>query len=435
MSEIEGLEQVKSWCTLHDPIEIERAFGNQEVTFPMSAIGGIEQPVTVNEQVAGNWRFALARDDEVRRHLGKPGLLEAFKNSPATGCITVMDMARISSGFNPFNPLYPGNYNAFLNYVDTIARSPFFEANPPDIQRYHRKDDDWNGVVNAIVGYYQGITVSDRNRIRMSLHRLINSAGSRRDTWQKRNLFAQNTVKAEKDDIIVYIYNSNVSLTERGGKHTTTEVYFNISRIILRFYFQRWAYYAETVANKHIKLVRDWLNENSPDGCDASCLDEIPSVVDAIKSGDVNEYWNSFQWDDFNPYIQNLWTVLGWNVYNWEASESAYPQSYHKPWHDLTPEEQKAAKALGYNEANWNSPSIAEAIRSENIDEYWNSFGWEELSPHIQSLWAILGWNNANWEGPQSAYPQSYHKPWHHLTSGEQQAAKELGYIQAIWDQ
>ncbi|NEN96398.1 MAG: hypothetical protein F6K50_12900, partial [Moorea sp. SIO3I7] len=440
----------------HNPIETERTFVNQEITFPISDISRIptieiseeskiELPVTVNEQVAGNWRFALAKDDEVRRHLGKPGLLEAFKKSPATGCITVMDMARISSGFNPFNPLYPGNFQAFLNYINTIKKSPFFEQISNDYQRYHRKNNDWNGVINAISSYYKGITFSDRFRIRMSLYRLIRTATSRRNTWQSQTLFAQNTVKADQDGIIVYIYNSNVSLKEgRRRKRTTTEVHFNISRITLKFYFERWAYYAEEVADKHIKLVRDWLNENSNksrkrfysmDENDASCLDEIPSVVDAIKSGDVNEYWSSFQWDDFNPHIQNLWSILGWNDRHWEASESAYPPSHHTAWDELTAEKQKAAKELGYNETNWNCPSVAEAIRCGNVYDYWNRFGWDELSPYIQSLWAILGWNNANWEGPKSAYPASEYKTWDELTPEEQQAAKELGYIKAIWDQ
>jgi len=452
MSKIEALDRIKSWCTLHNPTEIKHAFGNQDITFSVAAISGIDQPVAVNAQVAGDWRFALAKDDALRRILPPTGqqatptqydaMLQAFKNSPATGCTTVMDMARINAGFNPVQSLQEGNYNAFINYVNTLIQSPFFEAYPPSNEQYQKRNEDWNSVVNGIANYYQGITEADRNRIRMSLYRLIEAAKSRHDNWQSQTLFVQKTVQVNNDNIIVFIYQSNVTLIEHGGKNTSTETFFNVTKIILRFYVEHWEKYAKYVMNKHIKLVRDWLDENSTQAAAQfstvinveSCLNVIPSLADAIRVGNANEYWSSFGWDEFDPQIQGLLKILGWNRSNWERPDSVYPETYYKSWHGLNLEEQQAAKELKYCEDNWNSPSISDAIRSKNIHTYWNKYEWKKLNLNIQNLWSILGWNADKWKGAASTYPESEQKKWKELTPEEQQAAKELGYCETTWN-
>ncbi len=270
MSELDGLEQFKSWCNLHGQNKIEPEILNQELDFSMSEISELEQPITVKELVGGDWTHALIRDDEVRKQLGKPELVEVFKNSPATGCITILDMARISSGFNPFKPLDLANYRAFLNYIDTIKESGVFDVNPIIKQNYSNdKNDDWGLVINAILAYYKDVTtVCELEKIKVMLNRLVYNAESSLDKWQKKTLFAQQIVEVNKNKIIVYIYNSKVTLRESRqrdirGYQTRREVRFSIEKISCIFYFHRWADYAETVANTHIKLVRDWLNENS----------------------------------------------------------------------------------------------------------------------------------------------------------------------------
>ncbi|NEO43357.1 MAG: hypothetical protein F6K55_04195 [Moorea sp. SIO4A3] len=236
----------------------------------MSEISEIEQPITVKELVLGDWNDALIEDDKVRKQLGKPGLLEVFKTSPATGCITIMDMARISSGFNPFKPLYSDNYKAFLNYIDTIKESGVFDVNPIIREKFvNHKNDSWFRVINAILAYYKDVTtVYELEKIKVMLNRLVNNAKSRFYEWQRNNLFAQQIVEVDQNKIIVEIYNSKVNLREStninfSGDKIRREAFFSIEKISCVFYFNRWADHAETVPNTHIKLVRDWLNENS----------------------------------------------------------------------------------------------------------------------------------------------------------------------------
>ncbi|MEC4816464.1 MAG: hypothetical protein SAK29_24830, partial [Scytonema sp. PMC 1069.18] len=364
------LERIKIWCALHNPIEIQPASGNKEKNISMAAIIGVEQPVVANAQIAGDWRLVLAKDDALRKVLSAGGiqatpeqyevLLKAFKDSPATGCTTVMDMARISTGFNPAAPLQEGNYSAFIDYVNTLTSSPFFEVYPSSNEEYRRVNEDWNRVVDDIVNYYQGITDADRGRVRMSLYQLIQAAVSRRDSWQSQTLFVQNTVQATNNNLIVFIYQSNVAIIEHGRKRTSTETFFKITKIILKFYVEHWVNYAELVIKTHIKLVRDWLDENSTQGAlqfsavinDESCLNIIPSLADSIRVGNPNEYWSSFGWDEFDPQIQGLLEILGWNCSNWEGPESVYPLSYYKSWNELTLKEKQAAKKLNYCEDN-----------------------------------------------------------------------------------
>ncbi len=267
------LEKVNSWCAMNDPAHVLRVRGEEPVFFT-SGLSGISPPVVSGAAVVGSGtQDALDLDQSFRGMLPPSGtplsperyneLLRIFMSNPATGCTTVMDMARIAAGFNPLSPELKDNQKAFDDYVGRIMSAPFFFLNDSSRTDYHRGEKNWNVAVNAIVNLYEGIETQSKEQIRKSLINMTEAATSRKNTRQTKSLFAQSTVNLEKE-IQVYIYSSTISMEEsksKGGTSKQTDI--TIIKARLTFYKNLWPSYAQMVMNRHVKLVSDWLDANT----------------------------------------------------------------------------------------------------------------------------------------------------------------------------
>jgi hypothetical protein len=69
--------------------------------------------------------------------------------------------------------------------------------------------------------------------------------------------------------------------------------------------------------------------------------------------GDVDDFWDEFDWDELSLGEQKLFAALGWNERKWDG-EGDVPAS-DKEWEELNPKEQAALTALGYDEEYWDS--------------------------------------------------------------------------------
>jgi hypothetical protein len=70
--------------------------------------------------------------------------------------------------------------------------------------------------------------------------------------------------------------------------------------------------------------------------------------------GDIEAFWNDFDWNDLRPNEQELWGVLGWDEASWQE-ETDPPASEEMTWEELTDEERDAAEQLGYDQATWDT--------------------------------------------------------------------------------
>ena len=277
-------QTVESWLTINDPKHVRHARVESPTVLSFLASAesfhGISKPVVSGAKIIGNNKDnSMDRNDAVKNAM--PGdtemtqeeynnLLDKFKGAPMTGCTTVMDMARVTSGFNPQIPLKEGNYTSYLDYVKRIASAPFFHLEYSNTIEYHRESKDWNDAIDEIVGLYDGIKAEDENKIKESLVNLAKAATSRSDTKQKENLFVQNSLEASMQ-YRVHIYYSNVELVEHKSKGSTSkQTDFTIARTRLRFYDELWEHYAERVMKKHVKLMDDWLDDNTTKAGDQS---------------------------------------------------------------------------------------------------------------------------------------------------------------------
>jgi hypothetical protein len=68
--------------------------------------------------------------------------------------------------------------------------------------------------------------------------------------------------------------------------------------------------------------------------------------------GDIDAFWDSFDWADLTNAEQAAWGVLGWDETSWDE-EVNVPASEEADWADLTADEQAAAEDLGYDQAIW----------------------------------------------------------------------------------
>ncbi len=278
-----NLETIKAWCEIFDPKQPQNIDSIENITnkfFSSPQIAVQSNAIVIGTEVDKEKEKSL----EIKKIIPKNGnvvsmpeeeyqkLLKKFKETPASGCTTILDMARIKANFNPIQPLKEGNLQAYNKYISEVLRCPFFHIEISDAVKYERKEKNWDKAIDDIVNLYEGIDSSNKEQIRKSLISLTKSATSRKDTKQCENLFVQNTLEL-KDEIKIYIYYSSVALKEHSGKSTSRQTNLNIVKTKLRFYKEYWENYAETVMKKHIKSIDDWLEDNStPEGNEPHAL-------------------------------------------------------------------------------------------------------------------------------------------------------------------
>ncbi len=69
--------------------------------------------------------------------------------------------------------------------------------------------------------------------------------------------------------------------------------------------------------------------------------------------GDIDDFWDEFDWDDLSAEEQKAFAVLGWDQKSWDNDINV--PAANKDWADLSPRERSALKALGYDEEYWDS--------------------------------------------------------------------------------
>lgn len=407
-------------------------------------------PVVLNPQIIGNWQEALRKDNVVKSKLGANAqipaqgndnyrqLLAAFKVSPATGMATIINNTRVKAGYDPNEISLLDHHACFMKWIELIKSSNFLK------EEYHEPVminavDNWQGYLNVVLGYYVGISNADTIKVRASLQKLITAAFSMPGTPERVHMVQNSIQQNANGSVSTYFYFTAVEIKyKEEGKSAPAE--FNSHYVIQRIKFNLspsdWEKYAEEVMGNSIELLTDWLqnvsNRSAIKGKTLACFKTVPSLEDALSVGDVNDYWNNFSWDEFSPKVKILLGKLGWSNNNWHGDVANFSTTKKMTWAKLSSIELAAAKQLGYNKITWDGPSVYEAIRAINMNDYWKAFHWEDLSIQLQALWKQLGRNAKNWASKNN--PSSVNTLWGNLSGAEQNAASLLGFTEAIWN-
>ena len=67
--------------------------------------------------------------------------------------------------------------------------------------------------------------------------------------------------------------------------------------------------------------------------------------------GDINSYWDNFDWDELNEAEKKCFAELGWNKEIWDGEGSVPAEE--KDWTELSDSERLALESLGYSQATW----------------------------------------------------------------------------------
>lgn len=110
-------------------------------------------------------------------------------------------------------------------------------------------------------------------------------------------------------------------------------------------------------------------------------------------------------------YIKYSWNVVGENdIETWAYS-------------DLYTSEAAAVSSLGISEEQW------DCWVNHYKGYYWSSLESMGITTHLD----VLGWNEAMWDG-DGTEPSSEQYYWAELSAEQQEAAKQICYIEELWD-
>lgn len=190
--------------------------------------------------------------------------IEQFKKYPILGCTTVLDMARVASGYDPNGDMEGANQEKYQDYVKRVLKCPFFHLLMNEHQSFKRKESSWSEAINQISDLFSGVNANDKNKISQSITNLANAVSSNSNTRQGTSLFSVSALNTDEHTVEVYIYSSNISMVENKSKGSDSkQTDIDIYKTNLSFDTEMWQYYAKKVFEKHFKLIEDWLDDNT----------------------------------------------------------------------------------------------------------------------------------------------------------------------------
>lgn len=269
--------RVAAWCAQNDPRR--RGVRHRTTRDHLRALGhlldgvaGATNTVSSAVLVGNEAARALSSSAQAKQDLPtgdvNPGtsspFVESFINAPAAGATTMLDMARISSGFDPLDPLNDGNVAAYESYVANVLQNPMFHLELTDKEDLTISERDFTALIKDIADLFVGIKEEDTNKVKDGLVKLAEAATSTKDVRQTKDLFVQNALQIDDGDVKIYIYYSTVSMLVEDNKSTTNETAYTVMRTRLRFQTELWdEFTASAVAGHHFKDLSDWLDGNT----------------------------------------------------------------------------------------------------------------------------------------------------------------------------
>jgi len=268
-----------SWLAMNDPVQGATLSRYYESLSPrgLESTGKTTSGVVSNATLIGSDRDrVLNASKELKNLLNKPEGVNHFRSNPMDGCTSVMNMARVASGFNPALMAEPGageaeqlrNVRTYNDYISRLMSAPFFNFEFNDKKNLVEAKSDWNALVDSISDLFEGVMAEDKASIRKGLVALIKAATSRVRTEQRQYLFTQSVLRAGTSgsslDYNVNIYSSEVVMIADEGKGgTSTQASYQVLRTKLTFRSDEWPNWADRVWAKQVTTVDDWLDGNS----------------------------------------------------------------------------------------------------------------------------------------------------------------------------
>jgi len=254
------------------PVAGDAVAGADTVPMPSSSIligSDAEATMELDQAVAE----ALGNPARGARSLGDfRHVVEKFKDSPLTGCTSVMDMALTRSGWNPLDPRQAGNYDRFLTYVTILTQTPFFRRPPQRTTNLIQslQYNDPKALAVQVAYLLPDATPADRARVASTIVHMAHAVftGSDGSNRAQESLFVQHAMTVTDRSINVNLYWSQVYMEydQKARKSSVSRresSSLSVERFCLVFPTDSWSKYAKAVAREKITLVSQWLRKTT----------------------------------------------------------------------------------------------------------------------------------------------------------------------------
>jgi hypothetical protein len=268
----ERLEVLEAWLA-----SLDARAGGDTARMPVSAAGlgevtgglAASTPVVADAVLAGGLDARiLERSAQLKALIDGGELaagLEHFRRSPADGCTSIIDVARIASGYDPTRPDAADNVRRFERFAAAILEAPVFQRQVLDCRPLVWSAASWGDSTRRVLALFAGLRAEDAARIRGSVERLARAAASHPGRVQSGNLFVQTVLSSDAGDYLVHLSYAHASFREihQHKRDPKYEARLTVARARLRFLGAAWPAYAEAVWNRHVCAVVDWLARNT----------------------------------------------------------------------------------------------------------------------------------------------------------------------------
>ncbi len=265
---METENKITAWLSENDPASFECSVQNQaHVSAPILAASP-EHSTNIAASAAAVLGDCNYKDTDAAIKAAinndRAEALRLFKASPLSGCTTVLDMARIASGYDPNIGMSGANQDNYRKYLGRVLNCPLFHLKLNTCDEYNRKETSWDEAISQIADLFTGVADKDKEKIKQSIKNLTNAVTSNYNTRQGTSIFSVSTLNTDKNNVEAYIYYSNISMCESKSKGSDCkQSTLNIFKTYLDFRSDLWSVYAEKIFDMHYKAVDDWLNDNS----------------------------------------------------------------------------------------------------------------------------------------------------------------------------
>lgn len=265
------MDSINSWLSANDPQNVPKSGRVGHSTAEVRSITSVSPDQSTNIATSAAVVLGLSDTAAIDKAMeeaiktDREKAIEQFKKYPLLGCTTVLDMARVSSGYDPNGDMDDQNTkDKYNDYVNRIQTCPFFHLNMNERQTLNRTESSWSEAINQISSLFTGVASKDKEKISQAITNLANAVSSKSNTRQGITLYSVSAINSDEHTIEVYIYFSDISMissSKKGSDSKQTEI--KITKTNLSFDTEMWAYYAEKVYDKHYKSIEDWLDDNS----------------------------------------------------------------------------------------------------------------------------------------------------------------------------
>lgn len=265
------MDSINSWLSANDPQNVPKSGRVGLSTAEVRTITSVSPDQSTNIATSAAVVLGLSDTAAIDKAMeeaiktDREKAIEQFKKYPLLGCTTVLDMARVSSGYDPNGDMDDQNTkDKYNDYVNRIQTCPFFHLNMNERQTLNRTESSWGEAINQISSLFTGVASKDKEKISQAITNLANAVSSKSNTRQGITLYSVSAINSDEHTIEVYVYFSDISMiasSKKGSDSKQTEI--KITKTNLSFDTEMWGYYAEKVYDKHYKSIEDWLDDNS----------------------------------------------------------------------------------------------------------------------------------------------------------------------------